>query len=251
MNCDDMKAYFSVDPRGLVDIVRNLYWFEQDKPKKKDEALRIIRREVRRINPDRENLQQALKLLERGKETKEEMEPDNKTKAINILECLNGISSEQIQAILNGDATLIDAPHGTLKLVHQEDKAFKKKLKKHQEWLESLTVTLAGFKVDRKLLDVYTNEVVGRLRKIMREPEGFRASIMAGGDIETTTNIIEDTLALERLRKELHDEILESVGLDRARYEEGERSDEYFKFTLALSDYLDEEAGLPIPERRV
>lgn len=245
-----MRAYFSVDPQGIVDIARNLYWFEQDKPKKRDEALRIMRRELRKIIRDRERLQHALDLLEQEKTKKEEdTEPDNKTKAINILENLNGISSEQIAALLNGDATLIDGTHGTLKLVYREDKAFKKKLKEHQEWLESLTVTLAGFKVEKKLLDIYTNEVVGRLRKIMREPEGFRASIMAGGDIETTTNIVEGTMELERLRKELHDEILESVGLDRARDEEGERSDEYFKFTEALSDYLDEEAGLPIPAR--
>lgn len=240
-----MKAYWSVDPQGIVNLVRDLYWFEQDEPKKRDEALRILRRELRRINPDRESLQRALDLLEKGKEEKEDTKPDNKTKAINILECLDGITNEQIQTILNGDASLIDGAHGTLGLIYREDKAFKKKLKKHQEWLDSLYITLAGFKVERKLLDIYTNEVVSRLRKILREPEGYRAAIMQGGDIEATMKIMEDTMELERLRKELHDEILESVGLNRERDESGERSEEYSKFTQELQDYLDKEAGLP------
>ena len=211
--------------------------------------------------------------------------------ALDTLKCFEGISDEQIDDILRGDAE-IRQEGDVVQLVYEEDKEFKdelknevafakkeierlnteiynlsverdkdqygtfseltekrnrityeilkleKKLNALQKMLEhynrifeqdaepELTVNIGGYDVPKTLIDDYTNHILKRLRSVGI----FHA------------NNIDDILELRQLeerRREIHNKILEAVGLDKR---EGKK---YHEFSVALEKYLEEHgAGL-------
>lgn len=170
-------AYFSVNPPGVVKIVRQMYWHE-------------------------------------GKQAE----------AIRTLLCFDGISGDQIDAILSGDATIDE----NCRFLSTDTSTFKSELTEFLLWLDSqFFIELAGRKVPKKLLAEYGGQIVSRLRNIVRRT--INGAILP---MEELVNVPD----LEDKRRELHQQILKSVGLERG-------DDDYSDFQHALSEWLDKVAG--------
>lgn len=88
------------------------------------------------------------------------------------------------------------------------------------------TVKIGKHEVPKHLLDEYTHDVVKRLRMVVKSP----GIAMAMDPLEM--------LDLENTRRELHDKIIESVGLSKKR-----KGDEYFDFSDALEKHLEKEGA--------
>lgn len=158
---------------------------------------------------------------------------DNKQWARNVLSCFRGMLANHVDAILSGDATLSDMDEdGLVHYIAKEDLEFKERLRKHQQWIDSQCVDLAGHRVPVRLLDQYAEHVVGRLRAITR---------VASRVVVLPTEMLLQVPALEELRTQLHGEILDAIGLSRTH-------PDYWKFDNALTEYVDEKAGPWIPK---
>ncbi|MDD5454025.1 MAG: hypothetical protein PHW62_00795 [Candidatus Ratteibacteria bacterium] len=147
------------------------------------------------------------------------------TEAIEMLKCFRGISSSQIGAILDGDATIIDSSNP--KYFEVTDMEFKIRLKTHREYLDSKYVTLAGIMVPREMLERYFFHVSGRLQ-------------------DSKTGKLLDAhriMGLEELRRDLHNEILRCAGLiDEIGNRRDREHENYDNFIVALSEWMHEVA---------
>jgi hypothetical protein len=153
---------------------------------------------------------------------------DQKQSGVNILRCFIGIEPYQITQILEGNATI------NRDRVYEErvEEDFKQKLNLHLDYLKHKNmddVYLDGIKVNKRLLEEYSEHVVKRLRDSMKKTA---AGIML--DVKD----MEEILGLEYRRVELHDAILKDAGFDRNSI-----SDEACGFTRALDNYVDAKAG--------
>jgi len=153
---------------------------------------------------------------------------DQKQSGVNILRCFIGIEPYQITQILEGNATI------NRDRIYEErvDEDFKQKLNLHLDYLKYKSmdgVYLDGIKVNKRLLEEYSEHVVKRLRDSMKKTA---AGIML--DVKD----MEEILGLEYRRVELHDAILKDAGFDRNSI-----SDEACGFTRALDNYVDAKAG--------
>jgi len=204
-----------------------------------------------------------------------------------VLDCFRGISEEQKDKILIGDAFIKPVEEG-VKVVFEKDMKFKNELKQHinfvklkmerlnkeiykseadiekeecrftgtdievvDELKQSLkqfemerksyeellryynnlffekvkvdtTINIGGFEVSMYMLEEYAEEVVKRLRAVMRNP--------AYAQMQNPLEI----LRLERRREELHKRILEAIGIEERK------GDKYMRFDEALEKYLEE-----------
>ena len=152
---------------------------------------------------------------------------NKKQEAIDMLSSYDGITDVQINAIINGNGTL-KTVEGGAKFVLESDSKFKFKLKKHQEYIESKFVTLAGKRIPKEIIEPYAKQIVKRLRDTMKE--GLRR--------DRSPEEILHIMSLEEQRQELHKEILKHAGFNGR-----EQTDEYNEFANALDKYLDEYAG--------
>lgn len=153
---------------------------------------------------------------------------DQKQSGVNILRCFMGIEPYQITQILEGNATI----NRDRMYEERVDEDFKRKLNLHLDYLKHKNmdgVYLDGIKVNKRLLEEYSEHVVKRLRDSMKKTA---AGIML--DVKD----MEEILGLEYRRVELHDAILRDAGFDRNSI-----SDEACGFTRALDDYVDAKAG--------
>ena len=160
---------------------------------------------------------------------------DAKKHGVAILKCFIGIEPYQITRVLEGDATIREDSLRDNKIYYFEepDEEFKMRLKDfdayNKKMAEENFMYLAGFKVQKDLVDEYAGHVVKRLRESMRNT---RYGIMF--DVKD----MDEILGLETTRQELHDAILEDAGFDR-----NDNSEDAREFKNALSDYVDKLAG--------
>ena len=158
---------------------------------------------------------------------------DQKQSGVNILRCFMGIEPYQITRILEGDGTIKEVSDGVYHYDEISNEDFKQRLQEHFDYLlkhkNMDDVYLDGIKVNKRLLEEYSEHVVKRLRDSMKKTA---AGIMLDG------KDMEEILGLEYRRQELHDAILRDAGFDRNSI-----SDEACGFTRALDDYVDAKAG--------
>jgi len=153
---------------------------------------------------------------------------DQKQSGVNILRCFMGIEPYQITQILEGNATI------NRDRIYEErvDEDFKQKLNLHLDYLKHKNmddIYLDGIKVNKLLVEEYSEHVVKRLRDTMK---------MTAAGIMLDVKDMEEILGLEHRRQELHDAILKDAGFDRNSI-----SDEACGFTRALDNYVDAKAG--------
>jgi hypothetical protein len=157
---------------------------------------------------------------------------DAKQHGVNILRCFMGIESYQITRILEGDATVSEQDN---KYYYNEiaDDDFKNKLKMYLEYQKYKDLEeymfLGGIRIHKNLIEEYCDHVVKRLRDTMK--------MTAAGCMFGPTDI-DEILGLEYRRKELHDAILDDVGIDRNASDNASRD-----FKDALDEYVDARAG--------
>jgi hypothetical protein len=152
-------------------------------------------------------------------------EPRRKAWAKRVLSCIVGLTAEQKEKILHGDATIVKAKEGMIFSL-QEDVEFKKRLKEQLEFIESQYIKIGGRRVRHELIERYAEQVVKRLRDAMRA--GVPSAVHIGY-----------LLDLELERQRLHEEILVSVGFTKNK-REGEA---YRTFRDALFEFLDAVSG--------
>ena len=158
---------------------------------------------------------------------------DQKQSGVNILRCFMGIEPYQITQILEGDGTIKEVSDGVYHYDEISDEDFKQRLQEHFDYLlkhkNMDDIYLDGIKVNKLLVEEYSEHVVKRLRDTMK---------MTAAGIMLDVKDMEEILGLEHRRQELHDAILKDAGFDRNSI-----SDEACGFTRALDNYVDAKAG--------
>jgi hypothetical protein len=156
--------------------------------------------------------------------------------ALETLRTYEGISESQIEHILNGTASLENHPDGK-RAVYKDspDTEWQETLAKHLAWIDSRTYLFAGRRVDRELVDNYVDNIVKRLRGLMKNPR--LASVM-------------DPLVLmdlERQREDEHEAIFLAAGFTREDLDKRTHplqwSPEFAAFDDEFSTYLDKKTN--------
>ena len=147
---------------------------------------------------------------------------ERKEWAMKVLGHLHGITEEQKQAIINGDAKLVPIEDGKqLQLVYEEDKDFKWKLHKHMSWRNENYFKLGEYWITKKAVMEYVNFVVKQYRLMLRNPFMFRSNPLLG-------------LRMEDIRTGLHEMVMLEAGFT-------ERSGgKYLDFAVALDELVSE-----------
>jgi hypothetical protein len=146
-----------------------------------------------------------------------------------------GISYEDILSILQGTKTLKNTPDGVhCELVTESNEEWIAEIKEHGNFITNKYYLFADRKVDRSLVDIYANEIVGRIRASLRIP-----------GISFSPTAINELYEVELRRQKIHHEIFKSAGFTEfeiSKYRQGGGSEEIKKFAMELSAFVDVQA---------
>jgi len=100
--------------------------------------------------------------------------------AVKALQCLEGITQDQIDAILNGEDGLTNDEQGNLLCTGRRDQGWIRELKEHQAFREKTCIKIANRWIETELVRLYANEVK-RIRRI--DEKGFQVEPEKRGEL--------------------------------------------------------------------
>ena len=156
---------------------------------------------------------------------------NNRLEAINILRCFVGITDEQIEQVLSGDATITK----DFKFTNIRDFVWKEKLKKIKEENDEIYYKIGGRRVHKYALDEYCDHVKNIRSKINRvlDTKSLEDYMLSPDPMQDFEEILQD----------LHNKVIADAGFDPAIRDSCEWTKDFYTFTCALDEYINEKAG--------